>query len=143
MFVVGCINPLALNKNKQTWTRSINPYEIDMSLPNSERIIEAIDNWEKSTNIRFVERKSGNPSLWQLNYIYFTKVALHTFIIGMKEGRNKIYLSDNDNVGVVMHELGHAIGLQHEHQRPDRDNFVNVFWENIKEQDKDKFKKLQ
>lgn len=33
--------------------------------------------------------------------------------------------------GVVVHELGHAWGLAHEHQRPDRDRFVRVYPGNI------------
>ena len=30
------------------------------------------------------------------------------------------------NVGSIAHELGHVLGLVHEHQRADRDNFVTV-----------------
>ena len=30
-----------------------------------------------------------------------------------------------------MHELGHLIGLYHEHQRPDRDQFVKVIYSNL------------
>lgn len=32
---------------------------------------------------------------------------------------------------VVLHELGHAFGLLHEHQRPDRDAFVAVDYSNV------------
>jgi hypothetical protein len=31
------------------------------------------------------------------------------------------------------HEIGHAIGLLHEHQRPDRDDHIHVYSENIKD----------
>ena len=40
-----------------------------------------------------------------------------------------------------MHEIGHALGIYHEHQRPDRDDFVTVMWENIPEDDQFNFEK--
>ena len=30
-----------------------------------------------------------------------------------------------------MHELGHSIGIKHEHQRPDREDYVDFHIENV------------
>ena len=32
--------------------------------------------------------------------------------------------------GVIMHEVGHALGVIHEHQRNDRDDYVRILTEN-------------
>lgn len=32
---------------------------------------------------------------------------------------------------MILHDLLHVLGLEHMHQHPKRDDFVNIYWENI------------
>jgi len=36
-----------------------------------------------------------------------------------------------ENIGITVHELGHAVGMYHEQSRPDREDYVLVHWDNI------------
>ena len=44
----------------------------------------------------------------------------------MQATTNDIVLGDNCGNATALHELGHTLGLLHEHTRPDRDKFILV-----------------
>ncbi|RWS20357.1 Astacin-like metalloprotease toxin, partial [Leptotrombidium deliense] len=41
-----------------------------------------------------------------------------------------------------VHEIMHAIGFFHHHNRPDRDEYLRINWDNISDVHKNDFKKL-
>lgn len=114
-------------------------YTIDPALPKKDRVHEAIRQWEEHTHIRFVKRRRHDQ-----NFAIFIEEndpdAHCNSPVGMIGGPQHIRLAKGCSTGSVSHEIGHAVGLYHEHQRQDRASFVKVLLDNVKDGRESNFK---
>ncbi|KAI6653227.1 Tolloid-like protein 2 [Oopsacas minuta] len=116
------------NPNK-LWPNALVPYAFHSSIADSVRgnIIYAMKHWEELTCIRFTARTT------EYNYIEFFKGAgCCSFIGRLNLGRQYISIGQYCNYfSSITHEIGHSVGFWHEMNRPDRDEYIQVNFENI------------
>jgi Astacin (Peptidase family M12A) len=124
-------------RNVPNWPEGKIYYQIGSSVSNvngnDSKIRTAVTNWNIDThNIpQFIEGKNPNgptitfvqlpnnlkDSLSGLSFVGFT----------FQKANPYIYIVDGFfNNGNITHEMGHAAGLNHEHQRCDRDSFLQL-----------------
>lgn len=136
--VGGVSKRAAISAAMKLWPNGTVPYVIDPGLPSDVRrnISTAISQWTRNTCLRFDVYSVS----WQVysnitDYIYFTNVSFGCFSdsVGKKGGQQIINLGSDPcgQIGIIIHEIGHAIGFWHEQSRPDRDQYVKIFWNNM------------
>ncbi len=107
------------------WPGGTVPYLIDPALSAAQRqtYLDGIREWELAGNLHFV------PWTSEANYVLLKYDP---------SGPNQVSGSHPQIVEInsltrsqICHEMGHSLGLHHEHIRPDRDSFVSVLAANI------------
>jgi hypothetical protein len=122
------------------WPGGIVPYEIEGTLASDAQsllyIHRAIERVETSTaGVRLVPRAGED------DYVRFIPSDDCRSHVGRAGGEQHIEVGKNCDVGTTTHEILHALGIWHEHSRCDRDDFVEILWENIIEAEKHNFDK--
>jgi len=145
---------IMLNENEDPWDRRTRyksmehirwpngtvPYELNMteySLVDMYIIQGGLKEIERDTCIQFVKRTN------EIDYIFVTpNIGCWSYLGRKGSGQTlSLTLPQCINRGTVIHEFMHALGFWHEHSRPDRDEYVEVLWDNIIEDKQSNFDK--
>lgn len=84
-----------------------------------ETVFAAMTEWERA-DVRFVRRNQERA------YVEFLPALSAQTFIGCLGARQPVGLKPDCTVEDALHEIGHVLGLLHEHSRPDRDGYVGL-----------------
>ncbi|GAE66786.1 M12 family metallopeptidase [Chryseobacterium indologenes] len=103
----------------------------NMGSINANKITTAVNEYNSKTHTQWIPRTN------QTNYVEFifgsSSGSDGWAHIGYRGGKQTVSLDQYISVGSVIHEMGHTVGLYHEHTRKDRDQYVTILWNNIQD----------
>lgn len=113
------------------WSDGIVPYLVDAGLPAISRtaILDAVKHWNAVSGITLYE--IGNNQAVPPDHLRFQSGPGCASWVGRQGGEQEVWIAPSCSAGSVMHEIGHALGLEHEHTRSDRDQYIQINWDNI------------
>jgi hypothetical protein len=106
------------------WPSAQIPFEIESG--DKTEIDKAIAHWQSHTKIRFLPH-NGEPDF----VVFRSSRNGSDSEVGRRGDRQFVDILTGADFGIIIHEIGHAVGLWHEHSRKDRDNHVEVLFGNI------------
>ena len=120
-------NGLAINYTSQFWPAVNGVHQVPYVMSgSSSNLTTAIDNFNAQFSglIQFVGRTN------QANYVNITVESNGSgegySNVGMAGGEQTLDCGGGCVVSTWLHEMGHTVGLLHEHQRPDRGSFITL-----------------
>ncbi|XP_068174060.1 high choriolytic enzyme 1-like isoform X1 [Antennarius striatus] len=127
----------------QKWTdgKVYIPYYIANHYSSRERAIitRGLESFSSVTCIRFRPYQNGDQEWISIE----SRNGCYSYV-GRQGGGQTVSLNRQGCLyhGTVQHELLHALGFNHEQTRSDRDNHIRVYWENIIDEMKYNFDKI-
>jgi hypothetical protein len=120
----------------QLWPTRMIPIYIDPSVQNPERVKEALEMFQ-GTAIQFVPFNNQKDAI-----AFIDGTGTCKSYVGKVGGHQPILLPVGCGAKEIAHEVMHALGFVHEQNRADRDQYLQMNFDNIDERYKDNFEKL-
>ena len=120
------------------WPRGIIPYDLPNDLASRALVASAVEIWNSKMSVKWVPRTD------QVDYVGFetngTERNGGVSLVGRAGGRQYLKLGSGVSLGTVLHEMGHAAGLLHEHNRQDREAHIILDLDAATIKDRDNFR---
>nr|CAD2182211.1 unnamed protein product [Meloidogyne enterolobii] len=118
-----------VSRSQKLWPNGRIPYMISSQYTPHERALlaKAVKQYHDRSCVRFVARTPADG-----DYLFVGKVDGCFSEVGKTSGVQVLSLDNGCmDYSTIIHEIMHVVGFYHEHERWDRDQYIDIIWHNI------------